>query len=492
MSWGAAKMLVPDPRKAGQARPFPRRDAAESMGALRRVLLTACLALAFCTSARAEEAISARARQAYQALQAGDLPRALRQSEQDVREQRGRSSSWSIRGYVLSHAGEKQESEQAYRKATDLNPADPIARNNLGTVLLELGQIREALEAFEAALALDPRYADASNNRGAALERLGELAAARRAYRVATVMNPRHARAHNNLGAAQLASGNVRAASASFAKAAALDPGFAAPALNLALLDEGATGGAAMLRQLEQAAAQPGASVALRARLHAMRGGMAADAREWEKAREHYLAALLLTPRDTALLNNVGVVEDQLGLDREALLHLTQALDIDPGLRIAQNNIGIVHVHRGQLEAAQELFSTLVKDDPNFHRAHYNLGVIHASQGRIGAARASFRRASRLAPQDAAVRYNLAILNRRDGGNLRAEMRAYDEVLRLNPNLTEAHLALGMLLADPATPAEMRDPARARRHLRQFLKLVAPHDREGRGQAEDWLRFLGP
>ena len=63
-------------------------------------------------------------------------------------------------------------------------------------------------------------------------------------------------------------------------------------------------------------------------------------------------------------------------------------------------------------------------------------------------------------------------------------------VLRLDPDLGEAHLALGMLLADPATPARLRDPQRARRHLRRFLELAPPGDREGRGQAEDWLRFL--
>jgi tetratricopeptide (TPR) repeat protein len=88
------------------------------------------------------------------------------------------------------------------------------------------------------------------------------------------------------------------------------------------------------------------------------------------------------------------------------------------------------------------------------------------------------------------VRYNLAILQRREGGDLRSEMRAYQEALRLDPDLVEAHLALGMLLADPATPASMRDASRARAHLTRFLELAPPGDSEGRGQAEDWLLFL--
>jgi len=460
------------------------------MAVVRRFLLASCFVVALCASAEAEQGIAPRARRAYAAFRAGDMPRALLESERAVREHALQAANWSVRGYILSHGGEKEGARQAYLEAIRLDPSDPIARNNLGTVLLDLGRSKEALATFDEALALNPFYADASNNRGAALERIGKLPAARQAYRIATVMNPRHARAHNNLGAAQLKSGDVRAASASFAKAAALDPGFAAPALNLALLDEGSSGGDALLRRLEAAAARPGASPDIKARAFAMRAGREADARNWERSRALYLAALQIKPRDTTLLNNVAVVEDQLGLDREALLHLTEALDIDPDLKVAQNNIGIVHVHRGQLESATEVFQALIGEDPSFHRAHYNLGVIHASNGDVAAARESFRRASRLAPQDAAVRYNLAILERRDGGDLRAEMRAYEDVLRLDPNLAEAHLALGMLFADPATPANLRNPARARQHLNRFLRLAPPSDREGRGQAEDWLRFL--
>lgn len=432
---------------------------------------------------------TALARAAWQAWRAGDLARAKQLSERAVAEAPERAGVWSVRGYILSQSGEKEGAAEAYRKAIELDGSDPVARNNLGTILLGLGKARAALRAFDEALALHPFYADARNNRGAALERLGRRREAASAYRVTTVIAPRHAKAHNNLGVIQLKSGNVQAAAAAFARAAALDPDFAAPALNLAMLDDGADSEAA-LRRLETAAQRPGASKALRARALAARAGRDADARRWRRARALYVQALDLTPNDAGLLNNVAVVEDQLGLDREALLHLGAALDLDPDMKVAQNNIGIVHVHRNRLDLAQSVFEALLEQDPDFHRAHYNLGVIHASRGRIALARASFERAARLAPGDADVRYNLALLARRERGDPAAEMRAYEQVLRLNDDLMEAHFALGALLADPETPEALRDPARARQHLRRFLELAPPADADGRAQAEEWLAWL--
>lgn len=452
-------------------------------------VLLCVLVLSAVAQADRDAVPSPRAQSAFRALKAGNPARALRDSALAVAERPHSAGTWSVRGYVLSQSGDKQGAAAAYRRAVDLDPSDPIARNNLGTVLLAMGNARDALAAFTRAVALSPFYADARNNRGAALEKLGRRREAASAYRVTTVIAPRHAQAHNNLGAVQLHSGNVRAAAASFARAAALDPQFDAPALNLAMLDEGG-GSDASLRRLQQAAARPGASAALRARALAAQAGREADARRWRRALPLYQRALRLTPNDAALLNNVAVVEDQLGMDREALMHLGAALELAPEMKVAQNNMGIVHVHRNRLDLAQSVFEDLIDQDPNFHRAHYNLGVIHASRGRVRDARAAFRRAARLAPRDADVRYNLALLARREGGDPVSEMRAYQDVLRLDANLAEAHFALGALLADPETPASVRDPALARRHLRRFLQLAPPADREGRAQAEEWLAYL--
>lgn len=190
------------------------------------------------------------------------------------------------------------------------------------------------------------------------------------------------------------------------------------------------------------------------------------------------------------MLNDLGVVEDQLGQDREALAHLHEALRQEPSLAVAQNNVGIVHVHRAEWDAAAAAFEEVIALDTRFHRAHYNLGVVRAAQGRTPEARVQFEEAARLAPRDASVRYNLGLLRREEGVAPASERRAYEEALALDPDLAEAHLALGAFLADPATPAALRDPQRAVTHLQRFLDLASPSDGDGRLQARSWLRWL--
>ena len=76
------------------------------------------------------------------------------------------------------------------------------------------------------------------------------------------------------------------------------------------------------------------------------------------------------------------------------------------------------------------------------------------------------------------------------GADRASERAAYERALALDASLSEAHLALGTLLADPATPAALRDPARARTHLERFVALVTERDVAGRKQAADWLAWL--
>lgn len=439
--------------------------------------------------ARADDGVPGAAREACDALRGGDEQTALDRSLAATESHAELGLVWRVRGYVLSRTGDRMGAMGAYVRALRLDPEDCVAQNNLGTLLLQTGDYDEALESFDKALALCPTYADAANNRGVALERLGEARRAAEAYEDAIQIDPKHATAHNNLGAAELRRGNPEAAQQAFEQAAAIDPTFAAPSLNLALLRDPALEGAAYDRLLEAAAAS-GASEALRARALLAQAARAATESAFEEARGFYGEALELTPNDPALLNNLAVVEDQLGLDRFALAHLTEALRLRPGMSVARNNLGIVHVHRGDATRAEETFREVIRDDPEFHRAYYNLGVLMASQGRIDDARWAMRSAWRLAPYDGSIRYNLGLIARESGRGPARERRAYEEAIELDDALPEAHLSLGALLADPATPASLRDPASARRHLTRFLELTPDEDTKGRERAEAWLRYL--
>jgi Flp pilus assembly protein TadD len=440
--------------------------------------------------APAAHAEDAPLRRAWDLWKAGDLDAAVAAAERATVEMPREIEAWKLYGYLLSSGGRKVEAERAYAQAAALGPNDAVAANNHAAVLIALGRLGPAEVACRRAIALRPGYADAQNNLGVVLERQGKADDARTAYRDATRADPGHAYAHNNLGALALRDGRRQEAEAALRRAQSLAPALAAPVLNLALLQGRDVSDPEIARALEAALDDPAAPPALKARAYAARAGREAAARRFEAARDLYLKALDLGGGDVVLLNNLAVAEDQLGLDRDAMLHLAAALELRPGLLVTRNNVGIVHVHRGSLALAEDTFRGILQEDERFHRAHYNLGVVLAAQGRLDSALRSFERAAELAPRDADVRYNLGLLRRRQGGALRDEMAAYREAIALDPGLAEARLSLGSLLADPQTPVGLRSEDEARTHLGRFLELASPGDDEGRAQARAWIAWI--
>lgn len=456
----------------------------------RLVVLLGAALLLLAVGARAARSQPASARRAHVAWRGGHLAEAVEESGRAVQEDPTSVYVWTLHGFLLSRSGRKEEALAAYERAASLDPQDPVVQNNRGAVLLDLGRVEEARAAIRRALAERPGYADAHNNLGVTLERSGRVSEASGSYEAATEADPTHARAHTNLGTLALRQGRVQEARECFRRANDLDPELGAPTLNLLLLGGRDLVAGDLLERLQAAARAPGASPEVRARALAALAGLETRERRFESARTLYLEALELTPEDPALLNNLAVAEDQLGRDREAILHLELALAHRPDLLVARNNTGIVHVHRGSLSLAEDVFRSVLECDPDFHRAHYNLGVVLAALGRLTEALQSFQRAAALAPRDAEVRYNLGLLRRRLGGSALQELRAYEEALRLDPDLAEAHLSLGCFLADPQTPYDLRDEKRARIHLERFLATVPTHDEEGGAQAKAWLAWL--
>ncbi len=447
---------------------------------------TSLLVLAPCAGA-ADDPLTA----ALAAAKRADSVEALRLSDDAVRAKPS-ASTWNVRGYVLSAAGRKDDALDAYAQASALDPRDVLSRVNRGSILLALGRNDEAKAVLDEALGIDPKSARAHNHRAVALERLGRLEEARTDYKAAIRLDPKDAVAPNNLGALAYRRGVEGAAATLFAKARELDPGFWAAALNTSLsaaLASPAQSAQADADVVAQALLAD-ASAEVRARAKGVEAARAAREGRLEDAKALHIEQLTLDGNDASALNNLGVVEDRLGESREALTHFQSALDLRPDDPTVRNNIGVVQVHRGDLAAAESEFRAVIRSDPRFHRAYHNLGVVLGARGDRAGAVAALRRAAELQPDDASAIYNLAILARGFGADRASERSAYDRALALDPTLNEARLALGTLLADPTTPAVLRDEARARDQLTQFLAKATPGDTAGRKQAADWLAWL--
>lgn len=431
---------------------------------------------------------------AARASRAGDRDAALALSEAAIAARPDAPAAWNVRAYALSAVGRKEEALAAYEKASALDPRDVLSRVNRASVLIALDRAADALAPLDEVLRLAPRHARAQNHRGVVLERLGRLDEARAAYRTAVTLDPKDAVAYNNLGSLAFRRGVDAAAAAHFARAVELDPAFQPASVNAAL----ALSALARLRggdpagedALLAAGARPDADYATKAKARGVLGARAARARNWAEAKTHFLEQATLDPSDAGAWNDLAVAEDQLGEFREALSHLEAALELRGDDATLRNNIGVVHVHRGDYASAEAAFRQVLLAEPTFHRAWHNLGVVLGARGDRGGAATAFRRASDLAPADASTLYNLAILMREAGADRAQEKAAYERALLVDPDLTEAHLSLGTLLADPATPGPLRDPDKARTHLRRFLELAFADDAAGRKQATDWLVWL--
>jgi choline-sulfatase len=74
------------------------------------------------------------------------------------------SESWYDLGGLRAALGESSGAVAAWRRAAELNPADPAPHNNLGQFLAQSGDLEGAQQALEAALAADPQHVEARLN----------------------------------------------------------------------------------------------------------------------------------------------------------------------------------------------------------------------------------------------------------------------------------------------------------------------------------------
>ena len=125
---------------------------------------------------------------------------------------------------ALQQSGQLLQSEAAYRRILDLDPANIAAHNNLGNVLLALGRASEAEPHYRRALSLMPGLAVGHNHLGKALTALGHPADAEHCHRRACELDPGLAEAHIDLANLLVPAGRIDEAATFYAQAIALKP----------------------------------------------------------------------------------------------------------------------------------------------------------------------------------------------------------------------------------------------------------------------------
>ncbi|MGQ0767437.1 MAG: tetratricopeptide repeat protein [Gemmatimonadota bacterium] len=122
----------------------------------------------------------------------------------------------------------------AYRRALEIDSANPRLHLNLGLALADARQSAEAITSYQRSLELDPLQPLALVNLGIAIAARGDAAAAAQAWERALTINRHEPLAHFNLANFHLLRGDLGRAEAGYRAALAADPSLASARFYLA------------------------------------------------------------------------------------------------------------------------------------------------------------------------------------------------------------------------------------------------------------------
>jgi tetratricopeptide (TPR) repeat protein len=152
------------------------------------------------------------------------------------------------------------------------------------------------------------------------------------------------------------------------------------------------------------------------ANVAALRGEVAAserlalDARakgDMQGALEALLRARKFAPQDARLLYDLGILEDQMRLFRDADATLAEAERQNPGDAMVLYAVARVKLDLGQLGPAEEKMLAYLKQHPDDAGAHYGLGRVYQLGLQYDKAQAEFVRSVELQPVQTEAYYEL-------------------------------------------------------------------------------------
>jgi Tfp pilus assembly protein PilF len=195
--------------------------------------------------------------------------------------------------------------------------------------------------APEAMAKIQEQFLDAYSflRAGMANERTGNYPGAIKLYRRGLELEPRNVEILNAIGFSLFQQGKSREAIVELEKAVAVDPKHAKSHNNLALA--------------------------------------AIDVGEFELAEAHYLESLAVEPQP-AIYNDLGVVQERLGLPEDAVASYRKALELDPKSSAAHTNLGASLARSGDYAGAEKHFRAALAADPKNAVAEKGLAQLQA------------------------------------------------------------------------------------------------------------------
>jgi tetratricopeptide (TPR) repeat protein len=199
----------------------------------------------------------------------------------------------------------------------------------------------------------------------------------------------------------------------------------------------------------------------------------------WKDSETLFRHALAVTGPNSLARNNYGLVLYGEGRAEEALVHLEEAIRIDPDYPDAHNNYGIALAKLERWDLAVAQYETALRLEPGAPSALVNLGNALLHLGRIREAESCFREVLSKNPESADARLGLgSVLGRQDRpaealeqlelasrrtsrsaatltargellgrlGRVAEAMECLQEAVKIDPNHVEARINLGVAL----------------------------------------------
>jgi protein O-mannosyl-transferase len=165
-----------------------------------------------------------------------------------------------------------------------------------------------------------------------------------------------------------------------------------------------------------------------------------------EEAHPHFEAAARINPKDPMSRSNLGTYFQTHNQMRDAIAQYEAAVELtsDPGL-LAQTyaNLGAAHRALGEDEQAQKNFEQSLRFNPNQFNSWLGLGLLAQKQGKLDEAISDLSRSVELQPSaEGYLELGRTLVQ---AGHVPEALNAYQQALKLAPNLSEAQQGIDAL-----------------------------------------------
>ena len=171
----------------------------------------------------------------------------------------------------------------------------------------------------------------------------------------------------------------------------------------------------------------------------------------WENSVKLFEHAIEVTdkkyPSFVGIYNNLGVVLNQKMKFEEAMVHLKNAVKLQPTYPEAHNNLGNALSGLNRFQEANISYKEAIRLKPDYPEAHNNLAnSLSNKREDLEGAIFHYKQAIQLKPEFYEAHFNLGVtLNKWNDSD--QAIGHLQEAIRLEPNLPESHLALGNILS---------------------------------------------